>query len=968
MSLIGSTIGLDIPEPMSFLPEEWARVRTIFEEALALAPAHRRAHIDTACGGDPDLRRHVERLLASHEEVRTDFLEGPATESVRDAVNGPLLDGRRIGPYEISTRIGAGGMGVVYKARDTRLNRIVVLKVISSHLIDAPGARERFDREARAVGALNHPNICTLHDIGHDAGIDYLVMEHLEGETLAARLEKGPLPIPRAIEYGIAMARALDRAHRAGIVHRDLKPANVMLTKAGLKLLDFGVAQTQDGPAAASADTSVADLHLTTPGAVLGTVQYMSPEQILGNRVDARSDVFAFGLVLYQMLTGRKAFAGDTRASLVATILEQDPASVSSLRAGVPPFLDRIVMRSLARDPDERWQSTADLALALESVGAAATTSAGPNGSPRLRTVATLGWMVAASLAVLAAWLWERPVDNPRTRLMRLSMLPPDGTTFLGGYGAPYLALSPDGTTLAFVPTPVGGRARIWIRPLDSLKASPLAGTEGATYPFWSPDGRSIGFFADNRLKVLDRLDSVPRVLCDAPEPRGGAWGSEGVLIFAPTLTGPLLRISVTGGTPTPAARLEAGETSHRFPTFLPDGRHFLYLVQTQSRDTNNVMVGSLDSPQTHRLSITGSRAVFADGFLVFDRDRTLAAQRFDPATFSLSGQPVSIGDRVAFRTTIQGDAPFAIAPNGTLVYWDGDEPLTALRWFDRSGHALSALGPPAQYASIALSRDERGVAAEVFDPSTQSADIWSIDASTGIRSRLTSGDTVNWGPIWSPDGARIAFGSLRKGGPSQIYVQDARGGAPSEPVFDSPDFVGATDWSADGRTLLLQNMTQLKVEALSFAALQAPALVLRSAFLEGDGRLSPDGRWLAYSSTESGSWDVYVQPYPTLAGKWRVSVDGGFRPVWRRDGRELFYVSPDQQLMAVPIAPGASLTPGTPSALFGLRTLLHPPTQARQPFAVSSDGQRFLVLTAVEPVSASPVTIILNWTAALRN
>jgi len=956
---------------MSFTPDEWARVRKIFEEALSLDPAFRQTHVESACGSDLELRRHVERLLDSHHAAGSGFLKSPAAADLAGAVQGPPLEGRRIGPYEISGRIGGGGMGVVYKALDVRLHRTVVLKVISPHLIDAPGARERFEREARAVGALNHPNICTLYDVGRDQGVDYLVMEHLEGETLAERLNNAALPVGRAIEYATAVARALDKAHRAGIVHRDLKPANIMLTKAGPKLLDFGVAQTRAGgeaaPAPAGAVTSAADPQLTTPGTVLGTVQYMSPEQILGRPVDARSDVFAFGAVVYEMLTGRKAFAGATQAALITAILEQDPASPSSLRTAVPLFLDRIVIRCLAKDPDERWQSMADIALALESVGTS-TIAAGPVAPRLLRTMAILGWTAASALLVAGiAMIGLRPVASTRGGATRLSLLPPDGTVFLGGNSAPYLALSPDGSTLAFVPTPAGGRARIWIRALDSLKPIAAAGTDGATFPFWSPDGRSIAFFADNRLKIMDRLDAAPRVLCDAPDARGGAWSRDGLIVFAPRVSGSLYRVPASGGTPVPASSLEAGETSHRFPSFLPDGRHFLYMVQSQSRETNALVVGSLDSAETRRLPIVESRAEFADGFLVFDRDRSLTVQRFDPATLTLSGQPVSMGDRVGFRMSIQGDAPFSVAANGALAYWDGDVPLNALRWFDRSGHPLSALGAPAQYSSIDLSRDGTRVAAEVFDLSTQTADIWAIDTATGIPTRLTAGTTVNWNPIWSPDGSKFVFGSIKKGGPSLVYLQNARSDATAEPLFDSTDFVGPTDWPGDGSRILIQDLTVFKTGLLPMAAPRTPSLLLRSPFLEGDARLSPDGRWLAYSSTESGTWDVFVQPFPSLDRKWRLSPDGGSRPMWRRDSAELFYVSSDQKLMAVEMTPGPSFAPGVPRALFALRFFPGASTIPRRLFAVSGDGQRFLVITPIEPTSIAPATVILNWTAALK-
>jgi eukaryotic-like serine/threonine-protein kinase len=885
----------------------------------------------------------------------------------------PTFVDRRIGPYQLLSLEGAGGMGEVYKARDTRLGRTVAIKVVPLHGARDPQARERFEREARAVAALNHPHICTLHDVGRADDVDYLVMEFLEGQTLGARLAKRPLPIAHALQYAIQIASALDAAHRAGIVHRDLKPGNIMLTAAGAKLLDFGLAKSIASlvtAGAASAPTLLVPPELTTPGTILGTVDYMAPEQVEGRASDSRTDIFAFGAVLFEMLTGKKAFEGASPAILIAAIIDRDPPRVSSLQPLAQPWLDHVIERCLAKDPDQRWQSIRDVMLELRSLSEVSSpkTVMEARGTARIST--WLGWGVAAGLLiVLVVALAIRSGAVPeRVRSMRLGILPPEHTNFLGGFTAPYLALSPDGQRLAFVPTAIGGRTLLWVRALDALSATPLAGTDGAVFPFWSPDGRRIGFFADGKLKSIDLSGGAPFTICNAPDSRGGAWGRDGVIVFAPQLDRPLYRVPAGGGQPLPVTALDAArqESSHRLPSFLPDGRHFLFFAQSGRPEHNAAYVGSLDSKDVRPLGIVGSKALYGSGFVVFSRDQLLVAQRFDQDRLQLSGEPVALGDPVTFRGAVAGDALFSVADNGTLAYWSGGQSLTRLTWVDRRGESLGTLGAPADYYSVALSPDDKKVAIETIDTATRFGAISIVDVGSGIRSRFTFSRSWECCPVWSPDGARIAFGSTRAG-PSNVYTKAATGTTTEELLLGSSDFLGVSDWSSDGKLVVFEDITNFKLGVVPVVGERVSRFVSQTDFSQVDGRLSPDGRWLAYTSNESGAWDVYVQPFPSLDGKWRVSPDGGCCTRWRADGKELFYVSPDQRLMAVSIRADSSFSAGTPAPLFQLHMLSLPLRYSRQEYAVTAEADRFLVNTLVEPPIPSPITVILNFDAGLR-
>ena len=889
-----------------------------------------------------------------------------------------LSSGTRLGPYEVLAPLGAGGMGEVYKARDTRLDRTVAVKVLLSHLVGNAEFRQRLEREARAIAALNHPHICALYDIGSQDGAEFLVLEYLEGETLAARLEKGPLGLEQALRYAIQMADALDKAHRKGFSHRDLKPGNLMITKAGAKLLDFGLAKVTR-PAAAVGMTALPtqDAPLTVAGTLLGTFQYMSPEQLGGQEADARSDLFAFGAVLYEMITGRKAFEGNTPANVAGAILHTEPASISSLRPTVPAALDRLVKSCLAKDPDERRQSAHDLMLELESIALALT----PAGSPprlaspppaapflRSRLLWAAGGAMAATLALTAVY-WFRP--QPLPQVLKLSVMPPEK----GAFGEP-VAISPDGRRLAFVAT-LDGRSQIWVRALDAIGPQPLAGSEGARFPFWSPDSRFLGFFAGGKLKMIDLSGGPPQTLCDAANGTGGAWNRDGVIIFAPNRVGGLYRVSAAGGVPAPLTTIDEKrqESTHRWPYFLPDGRHFLYFTRSAHREHTGIYARSLDAgPESeggNQILAVDFLALYAEspsgfGFLLFLREGTLMAQRFDAGKLQLWGEPAPIAERFQ-RSTFFGFAPISVSSAGMLAYRSGPNANSQLVWFDRSGKTLGTVGPPGAYQHLALSPDEKRLAVANTESLGTAYDIWLFELSRGDSTKFTFHPMTDWMPVWSPDGSRIAFASDREG-ITNIYQKLSSGASDEELLLKSKELKYLGDWSRDGRFLAYESFGVRSLRDLWVLPLEGdrkPVPFLQTDFSEYQGRFSPDGRWMAYTSDASGAPEVYIQPFPASGGKWKISIHGGSDPRWRGDGKELFYLAADRKLMAVDLKAGGSkerpaVDVGAPRPLFETRVPSQLPIH--RDYAVTKDGQRFLVNSLTEEAGGAPITIVVNW------
>jgi Tol biopolymer transport system component len=882
-----------------------------------------------------------------------------------------LSAGNRLGPYEIVSLVGAGGMGEVYKAFDTRLDRTVAIKVLPAAFTGDAQFRERFDREARIISQLDHPHICALYDVGEatvsERPVRFLVIQYLEGTTLADRIARGPLPLKEALSIATQIADALDSAHRAGIVHRDLKPGNVMLTRSGAKLLDFGLA-TARGVASGTGLSMMPTTppNLTAQGTILGTFQYMAPEQLEGKEADSRADLFAFGAVLYEMITGRKAFSGASHASLISSIMSSHPPPVSTVMTLAPAALDQLIARCLAKDPEERWQSARDVKLQLAWIAdSPASSSATVERRPARERVAwTLAAVTLVALLASIAALWAgRHAAAPAAEAVQFTVLPPDKATFSPDPTAQ--AVSPDGRQIAFVASSGDGVPMLWIRRLDSLNARVLAGSEGALEPFWSPDSGSVGFFAAGKLKRIDASSGPPQTIADAPFPLGGSWGAGGVIVFGGAFGSPLFQVPAAGGAVKPVTVIEQaqGARVHNSPWFLPDGRHFFFVVGTGPAAAN-LYVGSIDSTDTSLLLHGNTAAVYAPpGYILFRRESTLVAQAFDLTTLSVRGEAVVVADRVG---ALFAAITFPVSNTGTLVYRPPANALTRLTWVDRAGRTLGTIQSPAGiYEEIALSPDDKRVA--FSRPGQGDTDVWLTDLERGITSRFTFQPSFNNVPIWSPDGRRIVFASGRDNG-IDLYQRASDGSSKDQLLLKlaAQPLVFPSDWSADGRFITYYRTdpkTQLDIWTVPTDGERKPVPYLHGDFNESQPQFSPDGRWMAYVSDESGISQVYVQSFPTLGGQRQISADGGVQPRWRRDGQELFYVAADRKLMAVTVKSGTVFESDKPHALF--QTALNV-AELRQSFAVSADGQRFLVNAPIETESPS-LTVVLNWTALLK-
>jgi eukaryotic-like serine/threonine-protein kinase len=878
-----------------------------------------------------------------------------------------LTSGTKLGPYEIVSSLGTGGMGEVYRARDTRLERDVAIKVLPANLSSDLSLRQRLEREAKAVSKLSHPHICTLHDIGHQDGVDFLVMELVEGETLEHRLIKGPLPPDQTVRVAAQIADALAKAHKTGITHRDLKPSNVMLTKAGAKLMDFGLAKAS-GPAPFAnvlSEMTAEQSKLTVEGTIVGTFQYMAPEQLEGKEADARTDIFALGELIYEMATGNPAFSGKSKASLIAAILSAEPQPMMTSHPMTPPVLERVVKKCLAKDPDERWQSASDLAAELRWIS----DSGSQPGMParrvaRRKSWERAGWVFAALLLLVVlggggVW-WFGTQQSPRPMYFNIPVT----------LAANDLALSPDGHTLALVAySGQTSKYMLWTHSVGGRSATAVLGTEDASHPFWSPDSRSIAFFSQGKLKKVDLSSGgSAQVLCDAPHGRGGTWNREGTILFSPDFFTGLYRLSLAGGTPVEMTKPEAArlESSHRWPLFLPDGRHFLYLAANFSGhfEANQIFLGSLDSGEKRPIVSASSNAAYAEpGYLLYLRDNALVAQRFDPRKYVLSGETRTLSDEVQYfpQTDL---ALFGVAGAATLVTQTGrGADKSQLTWFNRKGETTGAMGAPGAFANPKISSDGRRLAFEQTDMDGRHVDIWIHELATNGTTRFTFGPGLNEIPIWSPDGTRIAYGSSRKLNFS-AYQKNADGSGSEREIADlGGQTEGVWDWSRDDKYVLARKDNELWYLALpDFQAkpyLQ-PKWIVRNA------QFSPDGKWVAYSSNETGNWEVYVSPFPNGTSKWQVSRGGG-EPRWRRDGKELFYLSADGKMMAAPVRLGTSFEAGAPVVLF--QTHLRQPISAQDVFSfdVTGDGQKFLINTRVDEPNAAPLSIVLNWASEIE-
>jgi len=882
-----------------------------------------------------------------------------------------LAPGTRLGVYDIVAPIGEGGMGEVYRARDTRLDRTVAVKILSGTLAAEAESRQRFEQEARAIAALNDPHICTIHDIGRHGDLDYIVLEYLDGETLADRLRRTPvLPVDEAVAIAIQIGSALDRAHRAGIAHRDLKPGNVMLVRRAaaadtpdVKLLDFGLAArtTPSRPSALDASVDVtmsASLEATRPIAAVsrglsGTLQYMSPEQLDGDSGDHRVDIFAFGCVLYEMLAGRKAFEGGSTMTAIAAIMSSEPPPIPALEAA-HPLINHVMRRCLEKDRDRRWQTIGDVVAELRWAAAHPVLTGSPPPT-RKKLSATAKIAVSAAVAVatllLIAALRELrqpvPAGLPSLRL-EISTAPTDDTT---------LALSADGQRIAFVANQ-NRRPVLWVRALAGAESRILPGTEGASFPFWSPDGKSLGFFADGKVKRIDVDGGRPIVLADAPNGRGGAWNSDGVILFAPSVSDAIMRVPSSGGKA--EAVTEPGATSgpdHRWPQFLPDGKRFLYSSTLGTPETNGIYVASLDETPPRRILDNGIGRFAPPDRLLTVAEGALRAYRFDPAT-GVKGEAVVVAQGLA-----AGTASVAASDGGMLAYRSGTPQRRQLMWVDRTGRVVSAIGEPetGYIGSPELSPDEQSVA--VFSQRSGDNDIWVIELARGLARRVTEGPPADAHPLWDPDGDHVAFVSSRLGrrGPLRQSVTSGK----LEPLFPDVDRGAALSWSRDRRYVLLRRegvSGPSELVAMATSGAEPRVVPIPQSQNATEGQFSPDGKWVASVTNESGRPEVFVQSFPDGRLRTQVSTTGGTQVRWSADGEEIFYLAPDGKLMAVSIAfGGPSPNVQLPKALFEVHLATGTNVVGNKPqYAVSRNG-RFLLNAAIESAS-SPIVIAVNW------
>jgi serine/threonine protein kinase len=893
--------------------------------------------------------------------------------------------GEKINQYEITAHLGTGGMGEVYLAVDSKLDREVALKFLPKELAAESDVKARFLQEARAASALNHPNICTIHDIQDHDGQMFIVMEHIDGETL--RDKKDKLSTNQILEIGAQIADGLGAAHAKGIIHRDIKTENIMVRKDGIvQIMDFGLAKLRGVS------------RLTKEGSTLGTVGYMSPEQALGQDVDHRSDIFSLGVVLYELLTGQLPFQGAHEAAIMYEIVNVDSAPPSTLNPDIDPELDRIVLECLQKDPDERHQSAKEVAKDLRRFkrdsgrkrvsrisqvrpSRAVTTfrqQTAPHETVTTRAVSsgkgslTL-WIVAAVALVVAvaSVVWKLATPGPDRQVVRANINPPPATSYYNLSGG-HIALSPDGRYLAFVGVDsASGEASLAIRALSSSTSLPLPGTEGAFYPFWSPDSRYVGFFSNGKMMKILATGGPPQTICNAPNGRGGTWNSDGVIVFAPDQRqSPLHRVPAAGGESVPVTVFDSTKSdyTHRWPWFLPDGKHFLFFARTgtsEGSENDAICLGSLDGDIAKRLIRTKSDVAFANGHILYMLNGTLMAQPFDASSLEMTGDAVPIAENVSMNQRFSR-AIFTVSQTGTLIFQTGTVVAgSQLTTFSRNGHVLDTVGDRSTMYVARFSPDESHIAVDITDPASDNIDIWIYNLSRGIRTRLTFDSTMSIGPMWSPDGARIAFTSSRdqKWG---IYIKDASGARAAELALTIPENTYAIDWSRDGRYIAYVVPDSNGIDDIGILNIGRDTVVNRftdTPFTEGEPRFSHDGRWLAYSSNESGDNEVYVVPFPNPTGKWQVSLAGGGFPCWSANDKELYYIDNSDRFMAVEVdGSGESFEIGAVTPLFTARAF-----RTGLAYEASGDGQRFVVNLLESTQNYVTLSLVLNWPEELK-
>ena len=881
--------------------------------------------------------------------------------------------GRRLGPYEILSAIGAGGMGEVYQAHDSKLGRDVALKVLPSAFAANAERMARFEREARLLAALNHPHIAGIYGLEESSGTPALVMELVEGPTLADRIASGPIPLDEALPIPKQIAEALEYAHEKGVIHRDLKPANVKVKTDGtVKVLDFGLAKalTEDTAAVDMSNSPTLSMGATVAGVILGTAAYMSPEQAKGKPADRRADIWAYGVVLYEMLTGKRLYTGETAAETLAAVLMKEPA-LDGLPANTPAAIRNLLRRCLERDPRRRLQHIGEARIAIDdALSGAPAESPAPVQRERRPSV----WIAVAAVllvALLALAFVHFRAAPPQLRTIRFQVPGPASATVT------FFQLSPDGQYLAFV-AQKEGHTQLWVQPLSSTEAQVLPGTDGATYPFWSPDSMQIAYFSEGKLKKIAVTGGIPQILCDDPAGRGGSWGEDGALLFAPNVSGPLYRVSAAGGVATAVTDASGSGISDRYPYFLPGGHTFLYYRIRGSPDQNGIYASSLEGLKPARILPDDSNSVYVpglspgrNGHLIFRRKETLMAQPFDRQSLKLNGEMFPIAEQVG-TVVNTGNSAFTASANGELAYRFGN--LFENRhfvWMDRTGKQVGDATKSTSMAGGALSPDEKEIVL-ALGPDPVSLDLWLQDVSRGILSRLTFGPDRSAVPIWSPDSSRVAY-TIFNGSVFAIYQKQVNGAGAAELLKTGGVNVFASDWSPDGKFIVYSEFadkTNDDIWLLPLSGDHKPVPYLQTQFNESDAHFSSDGRWMSYMSDESGRFEIYVQPFPATGPKWQISSAGGRYPRWSHDGRELFYVAADQKLMAVPVKPGGGSNPlfeaGAPQALFDIPSI---PISFRFSYQPAMDGRRFLVDVPAgggEGIT-TPITMILNWAAGAK-
>jgi Tol biopolymer transport system component len=902
-----------------------------------------------------------------------------------------LAPGAKLGPYEIISPLGAGGMGEVYRGRDTRLERTVAIKILPTHLSANTEAKDRFDREARSISALSHPNICHLYDVGVQDGTSYLVMEYLEGETLSDRLRRGPLPLEQFLKIGIEICEGLEKAHRSGVIHRDLKPGNIMLTKTGAKLMDFGLAKAVPASAVASSSltasfkSSAGSPPLTAQGTVVGTFQYMSPEQLEGSEAETRSDIFSLGTVLYEMITGRRAFEGKSALSVASAILEKEPAPITTIKPMTPPALDHTIRRCLAKDPEERWQTARDLGLELKWIAEAGSAGAAVPVVARSRSGGRLAWgaagvLVLAAIGFALSFLLRTPTPQQTIRIT--GEIGADAKLY--NDSGPSVLLSPDGARLAFVASGPDQKRHIYVRSLDWLQATPLSGTDNAQMPFFSPDGQWLGFFADGKMKKIAVQGGAAITLCDALSGRGGSWSEDGSIVFTPDLRSALSKVSSAGGTPQPLTDLDqkAGEVTERWPQFLPGGEAVMFTSATHGGNYEDADI-VLYSMSSGRRKVVQHGGYFGrylpTGHVVYMHDGTLFVAPFDLKRVEVTGSPIPLLDGI---TASPGDASaqFSFAENGTLVFVPGRSgfQLASVYWLDRQGKFTPLREVPANYYTPAFSPDGKRLALAINDGKT--SDIWVYDLSRDTLTRLTFAGN-NLSPIWTPDGQRITYVHAEKVGAGDLYWTRADGTGSPLRLTETNNRKFPSSWHPGGKLLSFDQATSgntgsiystftIGIEGNEKQGWHPGEIkpFLTSSFTEWESSFSPDGRWLAYDSNETGDYEVYVRPFPGPGGKWQISTGGGRYPKWSRTSKELFFRTLDSKIMATPYTvTGESFSPGKPqlwsSGQFTERL-------GSVNFDLHPDGKRFAVLKVPATSETSPanrVTFIFNFFDELR-